>query len=634
MFAQSGKLFFYLFIFLAILSSSFLFPHEDLSSYDQIYSKVHLELDWKGWLTICIFFMAFFALIKELFPPDVIMLSGAGFLVVVGIIEAKDFLRGFSQDIIVTLAMLFIIARALEMNGIHNILSRRAMPKSKNIVKQLFAMMLPLSVGSAFLNNTPLVLMFTPIVRKWSLERGLSPSKFLIPLSYATILGGSCTLIGNSCNLIVDGMLRSMNPSSGLGFFELAWIGVPATIVGFFYMFLIGHRLLPECLDATTAVSEQTREFTTEFLVTDGCVLCGKTIEESGRKYFQGENLVEIERGNILIDSPGTKEKICLGDRLVFAGDIETIAKLHGIEGLRSLADFHFRLDVTSSHFAEVVIATTSSLIGKTLRKVGFRRYYGASVLAVYRQGKRVAGNVGEIILQAGDTLMLLSGKPWEPRSMYNNDFYYIKYSEKLPMFHPVRGSLALLILFSMIAAVTMGFTMMNASLCAVLALFLTRNISIREARHSIRWNLLVLIASAFAFAFAMNSTGVAEYIAAGIMNIVGNNKYLLIAAIFTTTMLITEMITNNAAALLIFPIAMQIAHLGGFDSPQEMKAVAITVAIAASYAFATPIGYQTNTIVYGPGGYKFTDYVKVGLPLCLLLLILCVILIPSFWLF
>lgn len=590
-------------------------------------------LGWQGWLTICVFIVVFISLVKESLPPDITMLMGAGVLVVAGVIAPKDFLKGFSQDIIITLAMLFIIARALEINGILNLVAKRALPKGqKSVGKLLTIMMLPLSIASAFLNNTPIVLMLTPVIRKWSLEKGLSPSKFLIPLSYATILGGACTLIGTSCNLVIDGLLRSIHPAGGLNFFELAYIGVPASIVGFLYMSLLGHRLLPERLDPTTAVLEQTREFTSEFLISSNCVLHGKTLEEAGRKYFKGENLVEIERGSVIIDSPERGEKLLSGDRLVFAGDIETIAELHGIKGLRSLADFHFQLDVTSSHFAEVVIATTSSLIGKTLKRVGFRRYYGASVLAVYRQGKRVYGRVGDIVLQAGDTLMLLSGKPWEPKSMYNNDFYYIKISEKLPLFHPVSGSVVIGILVGMITAATMGFSMMTASLTAAIAMLVTKNISIREARMSIRWNLLVLIASAFAFGNAMQNTGVAGYIATLILSVVGDNQYLLTAGIFATTLVATEAITNNAAALLIFPIAIQVGRLSGFDSPESLKAIAITVAMAASCSFITPIGYQTNTIVYGPGGYKFTDYAKVGLPLSLLIWALATCLIPMIW--
>ncbi|MFT4553781.1 MAG: di/tricarboxylate transporter [Chlamydiales bacterium] len=623
----------YIFIFLLALGGFTAFSLDSSEVLSTLSPTASLNsLDWRGWLTISLFLLVFYSLVKEYLPPDITMLLGAGVLVLFGVIHPEDFLKGFSQDIIITLAMLFIIARALEMNGILNLVAKRALPQEKKPLPQLLKMMIPLSVASAFLNNTPIVLMLTPVIRKWALEKGMSPSKFLIPLSYATILGGSCTLIGTSCNLVVDGMLRAVSPDGGLGFFELSYIGIPICITGFLYMYLFGYRLLPERVDVTTAVLEQTREFTTEFLVTGDCVLHDKTIEEAGAKYFKGENLVEIERGTVIIDSPGRNDKIYSGDRLVFAGDIETIAELHAIEGLHSLADFHFKLDINSSHFAEVVIATTSSLIGKTLRRVGFRRYYGASVLAVYRQGKRVQGNVGEVVLQAGDTLMLLSGKPWEPGSIYNNDFYYIKYSEKLPLFHPLQGSLVAGILIAMVVAATLGVPMMSASFAAAVAMLVTRSISIREARNSIRLNLLILIGSAFAFGNALQTTGVASFIAKAILVVVGQNEYLLVAAIFGTTLVITEMVTNNAAALLIFPIAIEIARLAGFDSPEAMKTIAVTVAIAASCSFATPIGYQTNTIVYGPGGYKFTDYCRVGIPLSFLMWILGIILIPLFW--
>jgi len=609
-------------------------PFENFTAKDNSFLAVtsFFDFDWKIWFTVVIFAFVFFSLVKELLPPDIIMLIGAGIFVVTGIITPKEFLQGFSQDIIITLAMLFIIARSLEINGLINILAKRSLPKAKRSMRQLLCMMLPLSAASAFLNNTPIVLILTPIIRKWALERKMSPSKFLIPLSYATILGGTCTLIGTSSNLIVDGLLRANNPGTALDFFELSYIGIPFAIVGFLYMILIGHHLLPNRLDTTTAAIEQTREFTSEFRVEEGCVLCNETIREAGRKYFKGEYLVEIERGDIIMDSPGPGEIILSGDRLVFIGDIEVIAEIHTIKGLRSIADPHFELDVTSSHFSEAVIATTSSLVGKSLKRVNFRQSYGASVLAVYRQGKRLTGSVGDIILQPGDTLMLLSSEAWEPGSTYNNDFFYIRFSEKIALFSPYKAIVVLGILVSMVVAAVYGVPMMVASLSAVSALVMTKSISIREARKAVRWNLLVLIASAFAFGTALQTTGVANYLAQSILYIVGNNPHLLIAGIFALTMITTEVITNNAAALLLLPIAMQTARLGGFDSPEAMKAVAVTVAVSASCSFATPIGYQTNTIVYGPGGYKFTDYLKVGIPLSILFLILGTILIPVIW--
>ncbi len=590
-------------------------------------------LHWQGWLTIALLALTFAILVSEYLPPDLVMLSGSGILFIAGVLTSSEFLHGFSHDVIFTLAMLFIISRVLDVNGLLGYLVRHVLPNTKNRMRQLLSIMLPISVGSAFLNNTPIVLMLTPIVRRWALDRKLSPSKFLIPLSYAAILGGACSLIGTSSNIIVDGLLREHAPEAGLGFFEFAWVGVPCVIVGLVYMITLGHRLLPNRQDPAVALSRQTREFTGEFRVADDCIFVDKALSEVAPAYFRGEVLIEIQRRGEVVRFPEPTEIIHVGDLLVFAGDIKEIAQLHAIKGLVSLADPKFYLDVTSPYFSEVVISSTSSLIGKTLKSLNFRSYYGASALAVYRQGIRLPGMVSRIVLHAGDTLMLLSGAPWsQEEAYYNNDFYYIKQAEKLPLFVPKKAAFVLIILALMIIAAVLGVPMIVASATAVMVLALSRCITIPEIRQSIRWNVLILVGSAFAFGTAIEKTGVAHYIAGSVIPLIGGNEYLFIAGIFGLTMIVTELITNNAAALLVFPIAIEAARLSGFDSISAMKAVAISVAVASSCSFGTPIGYHTNTIVYGPGGYKFTDYIKVGFPLSVMIFILAVFIIPKVW--
>ena len=592
------------------------------------------EAHWHGCLTILVLISVAVLMIWEVLPPDIIMLIGSGIFVLTDVISPKMFLKGFSQDVIVTLIMLFIIVKALERNEILSLFARYAFLKKEHTMQRLLLLMIPVSAASVFLNNTPLVLMLTPIVRKLSLERGFSPSKFLIPLSYAAILGGACSLIGSSCNLIVDGMLRDIHPDWGLGFFELSYIGIPIVVCGFLYMYFIGMHLLPDRIDVTTEAIKQTKKFTGEFLVGKDCVLHNMTIKEAEEKYFHHESLLQIERGEDLIDSPELEDKIFIGDRIVLSGGIEAIAKFKRIKGLSPLFDKHFTFDIASSHFAEVVLASTSPLIGKSLKKADFKRRYGASILAVCRQGEQIYENLSEVILRAGDSLMLLSGKRWEFKEMYNNDFYYIRFNEKLKVFRPVKGTSVILILAAMIIAVTMGIPMMKASFGAVIALFCINAISIREARQSIHWNHLILIGSAFGIGKALHVSGVASQISLAFISIMGNNQYTLIAAIFLVTAFLTQVITNHAAALLVFPIASQIALEAGFNSIESMKAIAVAVIIGELSAFSTPIGYHTNTIVYGPGGYKFTDYLKVGIPLNLIVFILSVFIIPYFWRF
>lgn len=585
-------------------------------------------------MTIGIFICLFAVLAKEYLPPDIAMISGAGLLVVTGVIEPKHLLRGFSQPVLFVLAMLFITAKAVEQNGVLNSLSTHILKKGSSMTSQLTSMMLPLSFFSSFLNNTPIVLMLTPFVRKKALEIGMQPSKFLIPLSFATIFGGTCSLIGTSGNLIVDDMLQDMTRGQvGLGFFELAKVGVIFVGVGTAYMALIGHRLLPIRDDATSHVFKTAKEFVAEFKVENDCELLGSTVKKAGEKFFQGERLIEIVRGKRVIEAPDPEEYILTNDELVFAGDIDHIKKLHEIPGLTSLVSSSIHLSEHSTHFSEAIVSTTSSLIGKTLKQVNFRGNYGGTVLAVYRQGKRQRGKIGEIILLAGDLLIILTGSEnWFKDNSYTNDFYFLRFSEKLPVYNG--GKVALLVtgLLLMVLAVFLGIGMFEATFCMATLCLLSGSITIREARKAIRWNLLILIGSAFAMAYALDITGVAKLFAQNILPFFGSTPFTFIAGLFLVTLLITEFITNNAAVLLVFPIAIETMKLSGFVGASSLKAVAVTIALGASCSFLTPIGYQTNTIVYGPGGYKFSDYFKVGWPLSLTFLVLVAFLVPYYW--
>ncbi len=590
------------------------------------------ELSWQGWFTVGLFCLTFFALVKELMPPDLVMVLSAGILVMVGILTPAQFLAGFAKDILFIIAMLCIIVRTLEVNGILHIIASHLFPTAASPSLCMAWLLPPISAMSAFLNNTPIVLMMTSMVRNWALKREESPSRYLIPLSFAAILGGMCTLIGTSTNLIVDGLLRQYEPTLSISFFELGKIGLPIAIIGLIYIILLGYRFLPSRTDPTTALQEQTREFTVEMLVEEECPFVNQTIRKAWEGDLKDKHLVEIERSYQKIDSPGPEDVIRVGDRLIFVGDINQIADLHKIKGLKSTADPHFRLDPTSSHFSEVVVGTTSSLVGKTLGRVQFRKTYGASVLAVYRQGKRVEGRVRDILLQPGDTLMLLSTERWRGAEYYRNDFYYIRQDEKIVSFSPWRMAFLLSVLVAMVVAAALGVPMIIATLGAAMVYIFTKSISVREIQRSISWDILVLIGAAFGFGYGLQVTGVAKYFAQLVITISGAQPRALVGAIFIVTLCITELMTNNAAALIVFPIALQMVRLAGYDSSLAAKAVGITIAIAASSSFLTPIGYQTNTIVYGPGGYRFSDYAKIGFPLTILVAVMAIYWIPILW--
>ena len=339
----------------------------------QTIKQAEEALDWDGWFTIVVFIFTFMGLISEAKPPDITMLAGTGVLLIFGILTPAQFLKGFSNDILMTIAMLCVIVRAMEINGVLEVVAKKVLISSKSFALQMLAMCVPVSVASAFLNNTPIVLLMTPMVRKWALKNKMVPSKFLIPLSYAALFGGACTLIGTSTNLVVHGLMKQQTHGVGFSFFELSYVGIPCAIAGLLFLVLFGWRLLPDRTDPATAISEDTREFTGEFIVGPDCPLVNRTIGESGRRYFRQETLIQLERNNQVIDSPPTDLVIFVEDRLVFIGDVHRIAELHDIPNLQSAADPHFKLDVKSSHFSEIVIPTTSLLIGKTLRKINLR---------------------------------------------------------------------------------------------------------------------------------------------------------------------------------------------------------------------------------------------------------------------
>ncbi|MCB1118437.1 MAG: hypothetical protein KDK65_00595, partial [Chlamydiia bacterium] len=243
------------------------------------------EMDWRGWVTIGVFCVTFFALVKEIRPPDIVMFISSSVLVVLGILTPSEFLDGFSQDILLTIAMLCIVVRAMEVNGLLEILTRRLLTDSSSYFKQMGSLLFPVGVSSAFLNNTPIVLMMAPVVRRWALKLKVSPSKFLLPMSYIAVLGGVCTIMGTSTNLIIEGLVRKQSPESVIGFFEIAWVGLPIFVVGSIYLFMIG-RLIPARLDPISAIEEETREFTSEFIIEEGCPLAKTRIREISGRYF------------------------------------------------------------------------------------------------------------------------------------------------------------------------------------------------------------------------------------------------------------------------------------------------------------------------------------------------------------
>lgn len=585
-------------------------------------------------VAICVVLLMLVGLMLELIEADVIVFGALGVLLVSGIITPKEALTGFANQGMLTVAILFIVAYAAQSAGFMQICADRVMGNGQSgEARSLLRMMLPVAGLSAFLNNTPIVAMFTPYLREWTQRNGYAPSKFLIPLSYATIFGGVFTLIGTSTNLVVSGLYQQKHGQS-LGMFELGLVGLPCGIAGILYLFFIGRHLLPDNRVETRSKDEG-REYLLEVKVVTDTDIIGKSVEAAGLRNLEQLYLVEIARDGARIAPVKPQEHLQKGDRLIFTGRVEGVAQLQKIRGLQPVHGHDLRHDLMSNgeaRLVEVVVSPSCPMLGKTIKEGNFRARYDAAVLAVHRHGELLKAKLGDLVLKPGDTLLLLTGDDFIKRWNFSREFYLVSKAFDLPRVNRKKSIISLFALLGMVALSALGLMdIFEAAILATLVLLFTRCITTVEARRSIELNVLIVIASSFGISRALEKTGAAAWLADQIISSVQIWGAMgVLAAICLMTTILTEVITNNAAAAVIFPIAMASAQQLQVDP----KPFVIAIAISASASFATPIGYQTNMMVYGPGGYRARDYLKVGVPLNILYMLVSIAVIPLFWKF
>lgn len=588
-------------------------------------------MSWEAWFTLTVVTLGVAALIREVLAPDLILLGILAVLLVSGILSPQEALAGFANPAVISVGALFVVAGAMQNTGALGFVATRLFGRIRGDRQALLRLMLPVAGISAFLNNTPIVAMFTPVVIDWARRHRLSPSRFLIPLSYAAILGGTCTLIGTSTNLVVNGLMVGAG-MPGMSFFELSPVGVPCAVVGLAFIALIGRRLLPDRKDLIESLEESQREYLTELEVRADCPLAGQRIEEAGLRHLPGLFLIRIERAEETVAPVGPEERLKVSDRLVFTGVVSTIVDLQKIRGLVPAGDHrdgqeHF---LTRENLSEAVVSEDSPLVGSTIRDANFRTHYGAAVVAVHRRGRRLSGKIGDIVLHAGDTL-LLEASPGFARAYRNApDFYLVSEvpDSTPPRFH--KAVPALLVLVGVIALVTTELLpMVTAALLAASAVVVLGCLSVGEVRGSVDMSVLILIAAAFGVSKALEKTGVAGVVASVLIEAgVGMGPIGVLAMVYLATLIFTEFLSNAAAAALVFPIAAEAARQFSVDA----RPFAIAITIAASAAFASPLGYQTHLMVYGPGGYRFSDFLKIGIPLNLLIFVVAMLCIPYTW--
>ncbi len=585
-------------------------------------------LHWQGWLTLGLTLLAFGLNATTSLPAEIIFLGGLAVLYLAGILSTPQAISGFSNDGMVTVGVLYVVVMGLQQTGALGWVSQQLLGLPKRQSTATIRLMLSIIGLSSFLNNTPVVAMFIPVVNDWCRKLRISPSKLMIPLSYASIFGGICTLIGTSTNLVVSGLLVDATDHPGLGIFDITPVGLPCAIAGFLFVLMAQRWLLPN-RKPVIGDTDDVRQYTVEMVVPIRSPLAGKTVEQAGLRHLPGLYLAEIARENRLIPAVSPQEVLREQDQLVFVGIVDSILDLHRLRGLQPATDQVFKLDTprTERCLIEAVVSHTCPIVGKTIREGAFRSRYGAVVLAVARNGERLPGKIGNIRLRSGDVLLLETHPRFLEEQRTSSDFYLVS---GLPDSEPPRHdkapiAIAILVLMVLLASVG-GVSMLKASVLAAFLMLLTGCCAPTRALQSIEWSVLLVIAAALGISQAMQVTGAAGAIAETFLQAVGSNPWLALVVVYGITTLMTEIITNNAAAALMFPIALSVAEgLGVSFMP-----FVIAIMIGASASFSTPIGYQTNLMVYGPGGYKFTDFLRIGIPLNLLFWLVTVLVTPQ----
>jgi di/tricarboxylate transporter len=586
-------------------------------------------------LTLAVLLVVLAILVMERLPPAVTVLGGTVFLLVSGVIDTDQAFSGFSNSAPLTVAALYVLAAAVaRTRAVEAAVARfsRTGPRQEPGERGALARIVgPTAAASAFLNNTPIVAMLIPGIVSWTRRVGRSPSRYLMPVSFAAIAGGTVTLIGTSTNVVVSGLLEEAG-EPGMGFFEIAKVGLPFAVLAVALMVWLVPILMPERRSPSETADADAREFTLELVVTDEPGVAGRSVAEAGLRNLQGVYLVEVERDGHRISSVRPDEILAAGDRLTFAGNIARILDLQAKRGLASAEERHFGATgaAVDRRLYEAVVAPGSSLVGRTLKQVGFRGRYGAAVIAVHRAGERVTAKLGDVPLRGGDVLLALAGPAFRPRALDRRDFLVVAALDGDPPPREEKAPLVGLIVLALLVLVTTEvLDILPAAFLAAFAVVALRILSPSEARDAIDLDVIVLIAASFGLGAAMEASGLAEDLSQVLVEPFGGlGDRGLLFGVLLATMILTELITNNAAAILLFPVALSTAAAAGLDP----RPFAIAIAIGASSSFLTPIGYQTNTMVYGIGGYRFGDYARLGLPLSVLMIVVAMILIPLGW--
>ena len=583
-----------------------------------------------AWITLAVLLALFVVLVRELASPPAAMVGAIVLLVLVRVVPVSTGFAGLSNPATLTIAGLFVVARAIgDHGGLESLLSR-SLGAERGHTASLIRLLVPVTTSSSVIANTPLVATLAPMVRSWAERQGRAVSHFLMPLSFATILGGLLTVIGTSTTLVVSGLV-DQSGQGAFSFLEITPVGLPISVIGFGLLVLIAPRVLPDRRTMAQQVLSHERDYTVRLAATADGPLVGRTVADAGLRNLANVFLVRIDRSDGEIVPVPPDETLRRDDELTFVGGVDQIRDLRDREGLALAEGTQVDLLEGDGHrMFECVVGSSSALAGRTLKETSFRGRYGGAVVAIHRAGERVEGKLGGIRLRTGDVLLVLADVAFAARWRDRPDFAVVVGLDDHLVASSPRRPLVLVTVVAMVVVAAIGWLpLLDAVLAACAVLVGTRTVRFNQAREALDLDVLLIVAAAIGLGGAVQSSGLAGTLASGIEAVATHTGQVGgLAAIMIGTLVLTELVTNVAAAALMVPVALSAAAGVGVDP----HGYAIAVAVAASASFLTPIGYQTNTIVYGLGGYRFGDYWRLGAPLTATVLAVSLVVIPLVW--
>lgn len=590
------------------------------------------------YLTIAILVLTFSLLIFSKLPPVAIFVGALTLTITFKLAPLAESLKGFNNPGVLTIGALFMIAAGMYSTGAISILSDKLIGRPKSVLQAQLKILPNIAFGSAFLNNTPLVAMMIPVIRDLSRSCGLDAKKLYIPLSYASILGGTCTLIGTATNLVIAGLVEQHMALGGeqphmeaIHLFDLAWIGVPATVAGIGFLMLFAQWLLPTTRKHSGVLEQkERRQFRVELQVDPDGPLRGKTIEQAGLAAPEGFFILcLLRKQNKLEFGPGTI--LQPNDYIAFSADIDGAKTLWATIGLIPLySTKNVKPERHRHHLVEVAVSNKNSFLGQKISDLDRDdREFEVWLVGMAREGTAMNYPLESAIIQAGDVALLEVQDPFFYRNRNEVEFFMTKRLRGARIQRTDKAVVATLITVAMVTAVTMGwFSMLNAALLAAGAMLLTGCMSLQSAGKSIDFSTLIVIASAIGLESAVTASGLSEVIGNFLGALGGNNVYLALTVVFVGCIIMDAIVTNVASAVFMFPLALTIAG----NMEVSFMPFAIAVMVGASCSFISPVSYQTNLMIYGPGKYTFGDFVKAGVPLSLLVGIITIFLTPVFF--